>query len=99
MERLGNIMAELPKGIYRHFKGRLYELLESDAIHTESFEDLVIYKAMYTDSQWGRHRVWARPKEMFLGEVKHKGVGVKRFEYAGRTLEEALKKLDLRLKE
>ena len=49
--------------VFRHFKGDLYLLLDI-AQHTETAEQLVIYKALYGDCS-----VYARPKEMFLEKV------------------------------
>ena len=45
---------------YRHFKGNEYEVI-AVARHSETNEELVIYKSL-TDGQ-----VWARPKTMFSG--------------------------------
>src|SRR5690606_42127236 len=39
-------------GLYRHFKGNLYELVEV-ARHSETLEDYVVYRAMYGD-----HGLW-----------------------------------------
>lgn len=44
---------------YRHFKGGEYEIL-SIATHTETGEELVIYRSLADKS-----KVWARPYEMF----------------------------------
>lgn len=49
--------------IVRHFKGQLYLILDV-AVHTETDEELVIYKALY-----GECNVWARPIDMFASEV------------------------------
>ena len=43
------------KGIYRHYKGNLYELMEL-ATHSETLEKMVVYRALY-----GERGVWVRP--------------------------------------
>ena len=43
---------------YRHFKGNIYEVI-CIAKHTESMEDMVIYKHI------GTNEYWARPYDMF----------------------------------
>ena len=51
-------------GIYQHFKGKNYEVL-GVAQHSETLEDLVVYKKMYGD-----FGLWVRPLKMFLEEVQ-----------------------------
>ncbi|MBR2754084.1 DUF1653 domain-containing protein [Candidatus Saccharibacteria bacterium] len=53
-------------GVYRHFKGDLY-IVEDVAEHSETTEPLVLYRALY-----GEGKLYARPMEMFLGEVDRK---------------------------
>ena len=53
------------KAIYRHFKGDLY-LVEDVVRHSETNEELVLYRKLYDDCS-----LWVRPKDMFLSEVDH----------------------------
>lgn len=60
----------IKKGIYRHFKGGIYEVVEN-AVHTETGDSLVLYRAVDRPSP-----IWARPEEMWNEMVN----GKKRFE-------------------
>ena len=55
------------KGIYRHFKGDLY-LVEDVAIHSETMEKFVVYRALYGDNG-----LYIRPYDMFFDEVNKNG--------------------------
>ena len=56
---------------YQHYKGGIYTLI-TFAQHTETGDDLVIY-------QNERGEVFARPHDMFFGDVEVDGVMVDRF--------------------
>jgi hypothetical protein len=65
--------------IYRHYKNqKLYEIIGCGR-HTETLEEMIIYKALYDDSIYGPSAVWIRPKEMFMESVEHEGQMVPRF--------------------
>ena len=50
-------------GTYRHFKGDLY-IVEDVAIHSETKEKYVVYRALYGDNL-----CYIRPYDMFMEEV------------------------------
>lgn len=65
---------EHPKaGMYRHFKGNLYELLYV-ARHSETLEEMVVYRALYGDGG-----VWVRPLSMWTEHVARGGYQGPRF--------------------
>lgn len=66
-------------GKYRHFKGGEVEVL-SVAHHSETLEEVVVYKCNYDSRTFGRGSIWVRPLNMFLEEVEFEGKKVKRFE-------------------
>jgi hypothetical protein len=70
---------QIKLGKYRHFKNndKEYEVL-GVARHTETGEDLVVYKKLYDD-----YSLLVRPLAMFLEEVEVGGKKVPRFEYLG----------------
>lgn len=53
------------KSIYKHFKGDLY-LVEDIAIHSETKEKYVVYRALYEGAE-----LYIRPYDMFASEVDH----------------------------
>lgn len=72
---------ELKLGKYRHFKGKLYEVIGVARNSENSDEEFVVYKALYNDEKFGEGQIWIRPKQMFLETVNIDGKDVKRFEF------------------
>lgn len=72
-------MSTLKRGIYRHYKGKLYEVM-GIARHSETLEEFVVYKALYKTA-FGRHSIWVRPRKMFLEHVTVDGKRLLRFQY------------------
>ncbi|MBI2409799.1 DUF1653 domain-containing protein [Candidatus Kaiserbacteria bacterium] len=70
---------EIKPGIYEHYKGKRYRVIGVGK-HCETLEDLVIYEALYENEV---SKLWARPFEMFTGEVEVNGRRVTRFKYTG----------------
>ena len=54
--------------------------------HSETLEELVLYKALYTSKEFGKEALWIRPKDMFFEDVMVNGKKVPRFSYIGPTL-------------
>lgn len=66
---------EIKPGIYRHFKGNLYEVT-GIAKHSETMEDMVVYKALY-----GEGGLWVRPASMWNETVERDGEVFRRFTF------------------
>jgi hypothetical protein len=62
-----------PPGHYRHYKGLLYEVLDT-VRHSETLEPMTLYRALY-----GEKGLWVRPAAMFSEEVVIDGVRQPRF--------------------
>jgi len=67
-------LQETPTGLYRHYKGGLYEVIGT-ARHSESLAPMTVYRALY-----GAHGLWVRPAEMFSEQVTIDGVLQARFQ-------------------
>ncbi len=49
--------------IYKHYKGDYY-IVENIAIHSETGEKMVVYRALYGDG-----KIYARPYNMFVDKI------------------------------
>ena len=70
-------MKSIKPGRYRHFKGKEYKVL-GVARHSETEEELVVYRALYGD-----FGLWVRPVSMWNETVERDGKTFRRFTYIG----------------
>ncbi len=63
----------IKSGVYEHYKGNRYELI-GIAKHSETLEDMVVYRALYGDED-----IWVRPLSMWSETVRVNGTDVPRF--------------------
>jgi len=73
-------MKDIKLGKYKHYKGNQYEVIAIGK-HTETVEDLVVYKSLLDDEKFGNNAIWIRPKKMFLENVIVNNTETPRFEY------------------
>ena len=71
-------MESIKPGRYRHFKGKEYEVL-GVARHSETEEELVVYRALYGD-----FGLWVRPVSMWNETDERDGKTFRRFTYIGQ---------------
>lgn len=72
---------KLKLGKYRHSKsGQMYELI-GVAHHSETLEELVVYRAMYYDTKFGNNPIFVRPLKMFVEVIEIDGRKRPRFEF------------------
>jgi hypothetical protein len=68
-------MKTIPKGLYRHYKGQDYRVLEV-ARHSETREYFVVYQCLYGD-----YSIWIRPFDMFTETVVIEDKEIPRFAF------------------
>ncbi|MEE0110593.1 MAG: DUF1653 domain-containing protein [Oscillospiraceae bacterium] len=68
---------DIKPGKYRHFKGKLYQVI-GIASHSETLEPMVVYRALY-----GEYGLWVRPAAMWDEIVEKDGYCGPRFQYIG----------------
>lgn len=66
-------------GKYRHYKGKMYEVIGT-ARHSETLEELVVYRALYESPEFGKDALWVRPAKMFTENVLVNGIPTPRFQ-------------------
>lgn len=70
-------MEYIQPGLYRHYKGKDYEVI-GVAQHSETLEELVLYRPLY-----GERGYWVRPLTMFTETVNVGEESLPRFQYVG----------------
>jgi len=77
-------MTTIKLGKYRHYKGKYYQVI-GVALHTETREKLVLYKALYDvpdlKEEYGDEPIFARPYKMFIENVTIDGKEIPCFKY------------------
>ncbi len=68
-------MSQPQPGIYRHYKGNKYQLIDI-ATHSETEETMAVYRPLYGD-----RALWVRPLDMWQESVERDGKTILRFEY------------------
>ena len=66
-------LIETPPGLYRHYKGNLYEVVGT-VRHSETLQPMTLYRALY-----GERGLWVRPAAMFNEQVVIDGMLQPRF--------------------
>ncbi|MGV8161942.1 MAG: DUF1653 domain-containing protein [Candidatus Nanoarchaeia archaeon] len=72
------------KGYYLHYKNKPYKLL-GIVRHSETLEEMIHYRALYTSKDFGKKAEWVRPKEMFFENLTYNDKEVPRFKFVGMT--------------
>lgn len=62
-----------PPGLYRHYKGRWYEVLDT-VRHSETLQGMTLYRVLY-----GNRALWVRPSSMFTEVAVFEGREQQRF--------------------
>ncbi len=75
-------MTDLKLGVYRHFKGKEYEVI-AIARDSETLEEMVVYKALYDSSEFGKNAVWVRSLKMFTEHIDKENYSGPRFKFIG----------------
>lgn len=66
-------------GKYQHFRNKQYYEVIGIALHSETKEEMVVYKPLYHSAEFPPDQLWVRPKQMFLELVTHEGKPTPRF--------------------
>lgn len=66
--------------IYEHYKWKQYEVM-GEAFDSENLWKMVVYKALYTSSEFWENALWVRPKNDFFDMVDIDEKKIPRFRF------------------
>jgi len=69
------VASKIEPGVYQHYKGAYYSVLFV-SMNSETLKEEVVYQALYGDL-----RIWSRPIEMFLEDIKVNNISQPRFKH------------------
>jgi len=75
-------MKDIKIGKYMHYKGKEYEVIDF-ARDSETLEEVVVYKALYSSEEFGDGALWTRTRKEFSENVIVDGKEIPRFEFIG----------------
>lgn len=85
----------IPKSIFRHFRNKKLYIIESVGFHTETLEEMVVYRQLYplTDKQlednprFNNYQTWIRSRKMFEEKVgvDENGDDIYRFQFVNNS--------------
>ena len=73
-------MEGIQAGKYRHFKGKIYEVINT-AKDKDTLEDFVVYRACYSSPEFKDGQLRIRSQKMFLETVIVDGKQIPRFTF------------------
>ena len=76
---------KIEPGLYKHFKGGVYEVLGLGH-HSETMEEMVIYR--HDSQEYGKDSLWARPASMWFEHIERDGYSGPRFVYIDQTTQD-----------
>ncbi len=77
-------MTRIKQGIYRHYQGKLYEVI-GVARHSETLERMVVYKGLYDHPEFGKNPLWVRPHYEFMEKIQIGDKVFPRFEFVKKS--------------
>ncbi|MBO7509114.1 MAG: DUF1653 domain-containing protein [Alphaproteobacteria bacterium] len=55
--------------VYEHYKNHHHYMVIAIGKHSETLEDMVIYKALYKSDEFPNGQIWCRPLKMWAENV------------------------------